>query len=547
MSKKLSSFQKGLCVFINLILLMLMYSFWLVYNETDIHITLLENTLPNNGLYHQSDQNQQSDENYSCDKGYNLCTNNPQDIITYLYNTNIECIDYEITHKPLLFSHIQGIWSDLGQTFYLNVTKSKSFKLHRLYYDNLFIDKLPTHYYVLMNKKLLCDGIYSRNVNHTFQSKAKDLLSFQCDINIQTKQHVNITINENEVLKWYADNDNYIDIITTTNVIISGAGRTDFWNNCTNEYYQPRERCAQFGYDYEHKKETSLHPLYMKDFNSEYRDMNIDATYKYVINIAESHGYFHFLVEEVPRLSGFVYLLKNLASTNYSKYPLIDIIYINVAWSGWHFLQFIFRKEIEKGTIGVIEHGKTDRSNIFAYNLIQPHASPCLFARRYGSMLLNQIIRKEIEIYTNEKKIDLQHENTINIVMIKRKHHRRWIKNFDDLKHRIVNEFINSNNSNKYNLYIHDDLKLKEIDAIDYYIQFYKADIVLGAFGAGLTNIVWCKPGTAVIMMEGTNGKNHRMYMHHSTALGMRYYGYLHTRNWNVNVDEIIKIIKLYI
>eukprot|EP01083_Nonionella_stella_P066765 176074_1 len=506
---KVLPFQKALWVFITLVITMLCSTYWLVSNGNDIHV-------------HRTAQTNLQNIGATCDQGYNLCTNNPQDILGCLYSSEIECINYQTTQKPLLFSHTQGAWSDLGDTLYLKVTKSKSLKLNRLYYDNLFVHQLPQRYYVLMNQKLLCDSIYIQDVNHTFQAKAKDLLPFQCDIRLQTREHANTMVDNNQVAKWYADNDNYIDVITSKNVIISGIGRTDFWNNCTNEYYQPRERCGQ--------------P----------RQRHIIGEYKYVINIAQSHGYFHFLVEEVPRLAGLIYMLKELAATNYSMYTDIDIFYINVAWSGWHFLQFIFRNEIKSGTIGVIEHGKTDWSNVFAYNLIQPHASPCLFARRYGSMLLNQIIRKEIQIYADENEVQI-YDDTINIVMIKRKHHRRWIKNFDDLKDRIVMEFINGTRDNKYGLYVHDDLKLKEIEAVDYYIEFYKADIVLGAFGAGLTNIVWCKPGTAVIMIEGTNAKNHRMYMHHSTALGMRYYGYLQQKTWNVNIDDIVKILKLYI
>merc|ERR1712083_895634 len=94
-----------------------------------------------------------------------------------------------------------------------------------------------------------------------------------------------------------------------------------------------------------------------------------------------------------------------------------------------------------------------------------------------------------------------------------------------------------------YRMYVHDDRYLNKTNPMQYYAEFYQADIVIGAFGAGLVNIVFSKPGTAVILIQGSHHKNHKMYLGHAAALGMRYYAYFTETRWKVNVDEFMKVL----
>ena len=135
-------------------------------------------------------------------------------------------------------------------------------------------------------------------------------------------------------------------------------------------------------------------------------------------------------------------------------------------------------------------------------------------------------------------------ENTKHILLLKRSS-KRMIKNHDILKSRIIDKYINS--SLGYDLYIHDDAKFNARYPFEYFVEFYRADIVVGAFGAGLVNVAFCKPGTVVLLIQGSHHKNHKMYMAHSMALGMRYYAYYTDTKWKINIDEVIQVLDLYL
>eukprot|EP00492_Amphilonche_elongata_P001042 TRINITY_DN1618_c0_g1_i1.p2 TRINITY_DN1618_c0_g1~~TRINITY_DN1618_c0_g1_i1.p2 ORF type:complete len:91 (+),score=20.53 TRINITY_DN1618_c0_g1_i1:362-634(+) len=63
--------------------------------------------------------------------------------------------------------------------------------------------------------------------------------------------------------------------------------------------------------------------------------------------------------------------------------------------------------------------------------------------------------------------------------------------------------------------------------------MFKNAKIIIGMFGAGLANMVFADPGTAVLEVTVHPKGNH--YLVQATALGLRYYGIC--VNWDLAVD----------
>ena len=180
------------------------------------------------------------------------------------------------------------------------------------------------------------------------------------------------------------------------------------------------------------------------------------------------------------------------------------------------------------------------RSRYIKY-LINPHATPCLWTRHAGTILLNNILRNEVELFAKENNVILNKNDGKKHMLLLKRGSKRQIKNHLELRTRIKERY-----GDEYSLYIHDDTKLNKTNPFIYYSEFYRADIVIGAFGAGLVNIAFCKPGTVVILIQGSHHKNHKMYMVHAMALGMRYYAYFTETKWRIDVDQVIKVIDLY-
>ena len=266
--------------------------------------------------------------------------------------------------------------------------------------------------------------------------------------------------------------------------------------------------------------------------------------YDIVINIAQSWGYFHLFVETLPKLAPFIYWIKTEFIRNWGHLNLKLNINIPYLETPFNLFRFLFRHELEQKIISI-----DGRYPKYIKYLINPQATACLWPRSAGSILLNNILRNEVELFAKENNVsiynnDTKMKNTKYIVLLKRSS-KREIKNHDVLKSRIIEKYINS--SLRYHLYIHDDGKLNARYPFEYFVEFYRADIVIGAFGAGLVNVAFCKPGTVVIMMQGSHHKDHKMYMAHSMALGMRYYAYYTDTKWKINIDQVMQVLDLYL
>ena len=143
----------------------------LIYNKTDKYMDLMQssthdyylkkldssnNSEPNGNYLHNISmqlRNQKAPRkvkpsiDLECPEAYISCTQDVNDFIDFVLNkqqyNDCDKSDANLTSRDAtkLFTHVQGDWFLFNESsqIYLNVTKSNSFKLHRLYFSDLNI------------------------------------------------------------------------------------------------------------------------------------------------------------------------------------------------------------------------------------------------------------------------------------------------------------------------------------------------------------------------------------------------------------------------
>jgi hypothetical protein len=135
-----------------------------------------------------------------------------------------------------------------------------------------------------------------------------------------------------------------------------------------------------------------------------------------------------------------------------------------------------------------------------------------------------QLTRKQVEIST---KGDL-------CLLIKRNKGDRVISNFDKLYYVLLNNFPNE----KWVIY-------DENQPFEKYIKlFTNAKLIIGAHGAGISNIIFAPPNCTIIEVYPEDWIRH-VFMCISKQLGFNHYllSSQNTRNFKVDIDEILQLV----
>lgn len=99
------------------------------------------------------------------------------------------------------------------------------------------------------------------------------------------------------------------------------------------------------------------------------------------------------------------------------------------------------------------------------------------------------------------------------VILIERKSDKRSIKNFEELLSKLRLRYLN--------------IKRVSLEGCNFEKQvniFYNAKLIIGQHGAGLTNILWCRPNTCIIEIDKNLGRSH--FRNLSRYLNLRYYKY---------------------
>jgi hypothetical protein len=223
-------------------------------------------------------------------------------------------------------------------------------------------------------------------------------------------------------------------------------------------------------------------------------------TIKRVFAMRQSFGYFHFVNEALPRLAFFVDAL--LAE------PDIFITWNDPFPASFQFLELL----------GLNRNRLVDPNNMRVEQAFIPEASPCTCCRRHPMAQLRMLLRAGLKTngVTLKKEWSARH-----ILLVKRtgsgaerRSYKHWAKLEPALRARFPDE--------KFDVF---DAGYEGTTVQGFGEQFANAKVIVGLFGAGLSNMVFALPGTVVIELNRGVARGH-MYATQATQLGFRFFGH---------------------
>ena len=226
-------------------------------------------------------------------------------------------------------------------------------------------------------------------------------------------------------------------------------------------------------------------------------------------------GFFHAIVEDLPRLVPYIEFLKKNPNIKLHTAPAeFTEAFINL--------------------LGIETRSRLLHGTVAAKVLYQPAGTPCGRPVYFNSNLLSYSLRTA-----------LSHKPKRNsIVLIRRS--QRSKRSFK--YHNAILDMLQQLAAAKgLHVTVFSDEPLPSLPETG--VIFNSATMVVAPHGAGLSNVLFCEPGTVVIeglhkMSQGTN----LCYRNLVTLLGMRYYGlYLNGSCAHITPQHLKPVVKFYL
>ena len=226
------------------------------------------------------------------------------------------------------------------------------------------------------------------------------------------------------------------------------------------------------------------------------------------------YGYFHNMVECLPRMVPFVQFLKDN--------PQIKIHIYGLSQRYIRELLEHFDIPEERFIFGLI------RARI----LYLPQSGPCAGAVVFNERMQSMVHRSKITVPPQPRR---------SIVLIKRSE-KRFFKNHDSIVKALVNV---AKDYGDYDVEVFSDTRLPTM--AETMAMFNRAFMVVAPHGAGESNLHFSESGT--ILIEGLCHPPNLCYRNHMHALGHRYYGlYFEGRNcFDVTPEDILSPVIKYL
>lgn len=172
--------------------------------------------------------------------------------------------------------------------------------------------------------------------------------------------------------------------------------------------------------------------------------------------------------------------------------------------------------------------------------------TPCVCNRWLPMVKLSHDLRRNVRRLEND---DGTPAKPYILLLQRHNDQRRYLVNFDDVMEMVDAKFPEEE-IRVFNSSI-------PMTAREFGPLFAGAKVMMGAFGAGLSNMVFCKQGTVVIEAATQGRGNH--YLVQSAALGLRFYGMSVKPNWSrveagrrgepweVDLAKLEKILRVYL
>ncbi|CAH1800947.1 unnamed protein product [Owenia fusiformis] len=272
-------------------------------------------------------------------------------------------------------------------------------------------------------------------------------------------------------------------------------------------------------------------------------ETNFESTYKqfyktedevFIISQFGGNNFYHTMVELIPRLSLFMDLLQS--------HPKIKI----------HIMDMSFTRDV-LGLLG-FDSNRIVSGFVKAKIAYLPRGTKCgnsdpltlqILSDKYLDVLSNKI---NFNILSNKMDLHHQRKHRNSILLIKRSGTRK----FKQHGH-IRNTISNIASRNNLNFLEFSDVPQKKILATVAY--FNNAFLVIGAHGAGLSNILFSRPGTFIIEVVCQGYIINPCYLDLSRKLGHRYYGITSMNKekncfngeLEVNVTELVEAVEFFV
>ncbi len=239
----------------------------------------------------------------------------------------------------------------------------------------------------------------------------------------------------------------------------------------------------------------------------------------FFVTLALGHSYYHAFIEQLCRLSLFLdFLRTNLEIKVHVRKSLIIARYLEYLG--------IDRTRIITGYV----HSKI---------VFLPRGQACYKPSLLNIQVLSLELRKDIEEQTNTQN---------SIVILKRSAHFRWIKNYPELLS-YLQQLATTNN---INLEIFSDKHMPSVNETAK--MFNRAFMVIGLHGAGLSNLIFSRPGTVVFEITCYDmHRNLRLnYPNLMSVLGHRYYAFVPEKTTKqaclqVNISKVMTAMTFFV
>lgn len=387
------------------------------------------------------------------------------------------------------------------------------FRVNQLQFD---VKSLFTPQPYMLGNPMFCNA-FRFSGNLLWERYRMDCIGEPLDMTFQcpqptglTQEHVTRVANLDEVRVWYPDSTSdtvaEVELVTAKNVILQKGDLL----GCRERMIQ-REACAF---------NLRVEAYAKKEFKNDKNMLVVDK----LLVIAQSFGYYHFVSEQLTRMSFFYDAL--LEDTS---------IKILVAHPSPYVTAFFEFLKIDPSRL--LYHAGGKNGLIFAKQVWDTEATQCTCARRYPMLKLREILLRQIK----DEIVPMARKHILFVKRIGEGGLRRNVTNYEDVKAKV--QSMMSSDFPEESLVEWDGSTHATV--AEYSKLFANAKIVFACMGAGMSNTVFMAPGTVVIEVAACG---RLLYTHQSNALGLRHYGYCHskqhgTKHW-ADPDEIATLIQ---
>ncbi|ESO03316.1 hypothetical protein HELRODRAFT_173602 [Helobdella robusta] len=346
---------------------------------------------------------------------------------------------------------------------------------------------LLNKYYRLTSTEEFCNWVFSGSINYDYSY----YYNFTCNTDekkasqptsIQVKFYPQL-YSMNRSIKMIPSSLNYIyqipDVLYPmqiyTNAIINNVNQVF----CKNLYVRPND-CYQGGIHRPSYSELLKLPQYDE---------------VYLISQYWGEGFFHSMIEDIPRLSLFVTFLK--------KNPQIKILSMD---SNRRFVKILNILGLNESRL---VFGKI-RTNI-AY---VPRSTPCGSA----NIIELQYLHRQFRNYILKKLVKSTYQPRDKLILIKRTGKRHF------LHHEKISSYLNMTAQEYgFTYHVYTDNPLPSLN--ETMLIFGSASIIVAPHGAGLSNILFSQPGILIIEGLCYLPNINLCYQRTSHILGMQWHG----------------------